>query len=206
MRGAALIVVAIVVVLVLSASETKAGRSACAAAGSRTLVSTAQARIYRDRDYRAVACSYREGRHVVLDTSFGRSFAPYAVNAHYVASLRRYYEGAATYFDLVEQSLGTGRERFEEQNGPSDDCGGEDDCGAASVGRIVMRRDGSVAWVACYSYAERCTSGPYAVLLRDRIGVRLLDRGAHIRPRSLTISGRRVSWQKRGLTRRATIR
>jgi hypothetical protein len=188
-----------------AAPGTRADRSACASARSKTLVSTSQARVYeRWSDGRAVACSYREGRHVVLDTSFGHSFAPYAVNAHYVAFLRRYYEGAATYYDMVEQSLSTGRQRFEVQNGPSPDCGGEDDCGATVVGRVLLKGDGSLAWVACYSSRRRC--GPYAVLSRDRRGPRLLDRGSRISVGSLRISGRRVTWRKGGVLRHARLR
>ena len=192
----------------LLAPRAAGGRGACAAAGSRTLVANSHARVYESASGYTYACSYHYGRHLRLDTSFGDSFGPYAVNRHYVAYLQRYYEGSATYYSVVEQSLSTGRERFADQNGPWGDCGGDDDCGGSSVARLLMKRNGSLAWIACDTHGTRCRRGPYAVLRHDRRGARLLDQGARIDPDSLRITrrGARVVWTKRGEPRHATLR
>jgi hypothetical protein len=191
------------------ASDSGAARADCFSAGARPLVTTDEARVYERSDGRTFACSYRHGRHVGLDGSFEQPLAPYAVNAHYVASLRRYCEGAACFHNVVEQSLITGRERFAVQNGGDPaNCGSDDDCGARTVGRLLMKRNGSIAWIGCFVSFDRCTHGPYVVMRRDRRGARVLDEGARIRVNSLRITraGRRIVWEKRGVERSATLR
>jgi hypothetical protein len=192
------------------ATPATAGSAACAAPRSAPIVTTSRARVYEASGGRVFACSYRYGRRVLIGPAPDviELFAPYAVNSRHVAFLQGYFEGTAAYYDVVEYDLKTGRLRFEEQNGPSDDCGGDDDCGASSVGRLLMKPNGSLAWVACYTNGHGCRHGPYAILRRDRRGPKLLDQGGRIEPRSLRLTrgGRRVVWRKRGELRHATLR
>jgi hypothetical protein len=201
-------VMAAALVLAASGTASEAARSTCWAAGAKSIVTTSQARVYERADGRRVACSYREGRHVVLDTLDDRSIAPYAVNHHYVASLVRYCVLGECAYWMAERSLSTGRARFHVQNRGSQDCDAGAACDAHAVGRVLMKRNGSLTWIACEGVEERCASGPYAVLRRDARDPRVLDRGPDIDVQSLRINrkGTRVLWSNGGEPRYASLR
>ena len=75
---------------------------------------------------------------------------------------------------------------------------------AISVATIVLRPNGSVAWIALNGSVVRTPDATYEVHRADPRPV-LLDSGKSIRPRSLRLRGATLSWQHGGATRTAGI-
>ena len=74
-----------------------------------------------------------------------------------------------------------------------------------SVGSLVLKSDGAVAWIGVGSSILR--RGSYAEVHRaDRRGQALLDSGAAIDPRSLKLNGSTLSWRHANLTRGSSLR
>jgi hypothetical protein len=74
-----------------------------------------------------------------------------------------------------------------------------------SVASLVVKSDGSVAWIG----AASSIGGPHRiveVLRHDRRGLRLLDSGAAVARKSLRLRHSTLRWKHGGGTRRATLR
>jgi hypothetical protein len=188
----------------------------CWPRGSRTLVENREARIYIRRGYDDLfghgwqACSFRYRRRVNLTVRDGEdpeARAPLVANRRWVVfGVVDCIGAAGCSYDLTERSLRSGRQRFDETNGGDETCpdgGLDENCGLDAAGRVLLRRDGSVAWIACWGDTEgatsECTEHPYYLLVRDHRGVRELDKG-RIRIRSLdfTHHKRRIAWRSHG--------
>jgi hypothetical protein len=199
---------------------TPAAADPCHPRGSRTLVENREARIYLARGGDPLgygdgvrACSFHYGRRVRLaspDTEQIR--APLVANRRWVVFSRSYIcDGSGCLWEVAERSLRTGRLRFDEINGGTETCDVGGDCGLYAVGKLLLRPDGVVAWIACDGDAEldysECIERPYYLLVRDHRGVRDLDKG-RIRVRSLhfTHHKRRIAWTNRGVRHSARLR
>lgn len=74
-----------------------------------------------------------------------------------------------------------------------------------SVASLVVRPDGGVAWIGTSS----SIGGPHhvvEVLRHDRRGLKLLDSGAAVAPKSLRLRSSTLRWRHGGVTRRASLR
>jgi hypothetical protein len=69
------------------------------------------------------------------------------------------------------------------------------------VRSLVLSNLGSVAWIVVRSYPGRRIE----VWALDSSGLRMLDSGRQIAPRSLRLNGSTLSWVKRGVVRSATL-
>jgi len=74
------------------------------------------------------------------------------------------------------------------------------------VVRVVVKRDGSVAWTAAVGSIISHTGRQRQVEKIDQTGRRLLDHGPSIRLSSLALSGSTLTWRDGGTSRSATLR
>ena len=78
----------------------------------------------------------------------------------------------------------------------------------AEVDSLVLKRDGAVAWIATNFLGEQCSNPPgpaIEVRVHDRRGLRVLDSGTGIAPRSLRLARSRLRWMHSGRTRTARL-
>jgi hypothetical protein len=202
------------IALAVLLTPAEARQSVCWPAGSSTLSATREARVYVTRRGDTVACSYRFHRRVKLDLPYSdESTAPYVVNRRYVLFGSNSCEGAAgCYYEVAERDLRTGRVRFDLVNGGvTSGCNPDNGCGVPVAIQVLLRRDGSAAWIACDGNIEEppaeseCNGGRY-VQIADGRGGRIADRGK-IPPHSLHFNKthRRVLWTNGGKRRSARI-
>lgn len=112
------------------------------------------------------------------------------------------YENETGSRGLDMLDLATGRVRFHRGlgGGKVSVPGEHSSTGSHAVGAIVVKRDGSVAWT------EQVSGNRYQVLEHET-RTTVLDRGGQVRPKSLTLTGSRLSWLERsGRKRTATLR
>jgi hypothetical protein len=162
--------------------------------------------IVRERGtQRVYGCLFKVDRRFRL-----ADFSPrYPLAGRYVA-YREVSEDsvAGTHYDVFVRNLRTGRASrvhpaFTDQT--------EDDGTINStITDIVLKRNGSVAWISCPTRdpnAEFCfRNGPFQVWRLDRRGAKKLDSSAKVRRDSLRREGSRISWRHGGATRHATLR
>lgn len=78
--------------------------------------------------------------------------------------------------------------------------------GTGPATAIVVKSDGSVAWIAEDNQEEEATGGHfYQVHELDGSGERLLDSGAGIAPESLALAGSTVYWTDDGKPESAVL-
>jgi hypothetical protein len=68
--------------------------------------------------------------------------------------------------------------------------------GVGPVGALVVKADGSVAWIAEVAGLSGRAPAEYEVHALDRSGSRLLASGTDIEPDSLTLKGSTLSWKQ----------
>jgi hypothetical protein len=76
----------------------------------------------------------------------------------------------------------------------------------SQVATLVLKPDGSVAWIGTGASIVGQHAGVTEVHEIGRGGSRLLDSGAAIDAQSLRLRGSRLSWRHGGRTRAATLR
>lgn len=77
--------------------------------------------------------------------------------------------------------------------------GTEGSTGIGSAEAIVVKSDGSVAWIATDSEEKAATHGPYyQVHAVDKAGSRVLAAGSMIEPHSLALAGNTIYWTEEG--------
>ena len=75
-----------------------------------------------------------------------------------------------------------------------------------SVGSLVLKRDGAVAWIGTGKSIIGAGTPKVEVYEADRRGpVRLLDSGVAVRPGSLTLHGSKLSWKHGTALRHAML-
>ena len=76
------------------------------------------------------------------------------------------------------------------------------------VESLAVKRDGAVAWIATNFLSSLCepmAGATIEVRAHDKLGLRVLDSGLAIKPKSLSLSGSTLRWVDGGATRTATL-
>lgn len=110
------------------------------------------------------------------------------------------YENETGSRGLDVVNLATGRVHFHRGlgGGKVKFVGEHSSVGAHSVGSIVVKADGSVAWT------EQTTGSHYDVLKHETRTV-VLDRGGQARPTSLTLAGKTLRWREQSGSQRTAM-
>lgn len=169
-------------------------------AGTTTIAASRKARLFSDeRTDNDYACLYSSGRARYLSPAEHFEYPSVRFAAPYIAFVQS--------TESVESSIGvmnlvTGRERTYELVAPTSLV-------CAEVGSLVLRSNGTAAWIATNGLAEEC--GPVAftasveVRLADRHGLRVLESATGIVPTSLRLSGSLLHWVNSGQARSTTL-
>lgn len=219
LAATALLLITIVAtsVAVAAARSSDETRRACRPHGSKTLVESRQARVYRDK-FRgaqfAFGCFYSEGREWDLDDPPGQTslFRPPAIAL--AGSLVGFGMTAAgdQYIDIVDLRHGggpPGKGRVPQLLSTN--------TRAVRVGSVALRPNGAIAWITCpsddngsWDQEPNCVRpGARNRVFRlnsNRTKLRLLDRGRGIDPSSLRRSGGKIRWTKRNRHKAALLR
>jgi hypothetical protein len=188
-----------------SRSTAAASPARCGPAGARTLAASAVARVYVQGGA-VYGCSDRTGRTTRLGQSrscIATSRAGPAAVAGELAGYGLQTCGVDTgTAEVVVRRLSDGAV-LRTQNATAGRRGPES---YQSVGAIVVKSDGAVAWVgsAASIISHRAQLEVLAGDARGR--TRVLDSGGAITPASLRLRGARLSWTDGGRTRSATLR
>jgi hypothetical protein len=190
----------------LATAVTSVGAgAACAPAGAHRLASSASAEVYSL--HRAVyGCSQATGRR----TKLGQTTS--CIMAGLIAPVR--VSGGLTAYGVERCGVDTGSasvvvlrladgERLKADAAITGPVGPESH---QSVDSLVLRRDGSIAWIAQSTSIMRQGQQQIEVHRDDRSERRVLDRGARIDPESLGLHGSRLTWKHGGATRSAQLR
>jgi hypothetical protein len=205
--------------LALSFSNLPAGAAKdhriCGPKRAETLAKSSRARIFRRRgspsdSYRrtTLGCLFsRRGDAIPLDEPANSNLAlpPFALKGRYVAYNNHITDDIPSSYAVVVMSLRSG--------GFKHITAALADHRAASATDLALKRDGSVAWIACPEGIPTQTCDPeqiaevgFQVWKNDRAGVRQLDRGMEIDPKSLRRRGSHISWLNGGVRRTAKLR
>jgi len=107
---------------------------------------------------------------------------------------------------VIVRDLRTGRVLRREPTGMPVNPGLEENFGVGPVRAIVLKSDGSVAWIADARGAEgRPSEGGYQVHASDASGGRLLATGEDIEPDSLALAGSTIYWTQAGRPSSASL-
>lgn len=185
----------------------------CAMKGSKTLAASEHARVYRtphdaDGDRDVVGCLYRTGRRRILGSG-GSEFNPIAAET-YVGRVRlagrfvafsdhitgRWGQG----FTIEVVDLRSGKRRTAWGIPPRRDSGQ-----SADVESIVLRKNGSAAWMYVFRASPEATLERFVAKL-DGDGQARLAEGADIEPGSLALANATVYWTQAGQPRSAPLR
>ncbi len=158
---------------------------------------------------RVYGCLPSRGRLVRLPGAAG----PYAAAGRYVAYEQSTSDPAGlTQRFLAVRSLINGRLRRGpaiyalDPNDPSD----SDYENAAQITDVTLKRNGSIAWISCLVFEQRCTPrdpmAPYQVWRADSGGTKLLESSDAVRLRSLHRDANSLNWRSGERLRRATLR
>ncbi|MDX6670144.1 MAG: hypothetical protein QOI91_507 [Solirubrobacteraceae bacterium] len=187
--------------LAAGAPAAGAARPSCEVPGSRTVLSTATARVYYTAAGQPWACHRPTGRRTALDTAVDRFYAPGDAT---LGLLRP--AGATFAFTWVDpgipavwvqsMDLRTGRFLHRLRIRPALSAEPAD----VRVAALVTRPGGAVAWT-------QVLEGERSVWRLDARGLRRLDAGPGIEPFSLRLSrAGRLTWRRDGAPRDATLR
>jgi hypothetical protein len=188
----------------LAAGSADARGRACAAAASRTIVASRDARAYRLRG-RTFACRYRTNRRFWLqdepaDPDYFRAESIRLAGPYVGYELA--FIGRSSFFRVQVRDLRNGRwlRRLPAMTPGSD----QNHSGVKpGVSDLELARNGAVAWIARNPYVDPPT---VEVHKADADGHAQLDAGAGIDPGSLALSGKRIYWLKDGQPITATLR
>jgi hypothetical protein len=207
-RGRATPFIAIVSLLAWGVGPGGAGAArsstVCGPATAHTLAADALARVY-SRGEKVYGCS--KGSRTVYtlgstSNSMGeRRVGPIALAGVDVAYGRTSYGVDVISAEVVVENLTDGRVLRDEAATRSN-AGPEY---AQQVDSVVVKRDGSVAWIASVS---SITSPTTAIEVRksDQTSRTSLDHGPKIKPDSLRRDGSRLSWRNGSTRKSATLR
>jgi hypothetical protein len=213
LRSAAAITAAIVV---LAVADPSAASGACG--GGKTVDSNAYGRVWMTRLHRINhfhACLWRVGLRVSLDAAIpkdlqfldersltvtiGRRYVGYAISL--ASSDSGVEESDAV---VAATSLRTGRNKHRVVIG-----GGRGNQNYDSVSELVMRDNGSLAWITDYSYFDSLdgAEGSYEILRRiDHRGYATLDSSRGLANLLLLeLNGSRLTWDHGKALRRSTL-
>jgi hypothetical protein len=199
----------VVISLAPLASVEARGLSRCASAGSKTIVASEAARVYR-KGTTVYGCLYSVGRKFRLGTAEDlltdvAYVSPIRLAGRFVAYSQGQSGRDGYSADLSVRDLRTGRiVRDWQGGGPGGRFGTEESYGVSDV---VLKRNGSVAWLNDRSrLGDR--SHMFYLYKSDADGdLVLLDSGPGIEPGSLALSsGSRVYWTHNGVPHSATLR
>lgn len=182
----------------------------CSSSGAKLRQRTVEARVFTKGAFREErvplywACAEAKGSIYRLNPrgEFGPTeIFRTALSGHFVAFARDDRCGACSGFftHVIVKSLFSGRDLYREA-APADQEEGD-----GGVTALVVKRNGSVAWLARdFTGGDEETQ----VVARDGDGRRLLDRGPGIAPGSLALSENRATiyWLHDGAPRSATLR
>ena len=195
-------------VLLAMPSGASAARSDCFPRGTVTFAHSDSGRVYSGGDPEsAVACLYRSGikRDLTTDDFSRESLGPWAIAGRFVSFFGRSgTDIGGSYHDIYVMDVKTG-EIVREVSSTGETCeysnvsaGGN--CGSMDVRGIVVKRNGSTAWLTAH--------GPRAVWRLDARGFRRLDRASAIDVRSLRMNAERtrITWNNGGKRKSALLR
>jgi hypothetical protein len=169
--------------------------------GTTTIAHSAKARIFADdRNGNDYACLYRNGHARYLSST-----------EHYEYPLVRFAGAYVAYVPTVEavpenvwvMNMAVGHAHSYQAAKPIENgiC--------SEVDSLVLKPDGAVAWIATNFLAANCPHPPgpaIEVRAHDHRGLRVLDSGNGIAPRSLRLSHSRIRWVHSGSTHSAALR
>ncbi len=189
-------------------SSASAARSDCFPRGASTVAHSDSGRVYMYGDEAgAVACLYRSGikRELTTDDFSRESLGPWAIAGRFVAySGRAGTDNGGAYHNIYAVDIKTG-EVVHEVSNTGETCeysrvAAGSNCGSMDVRAIVVKRNGSTAWLTAHS--------PRAVWRLDGRGFRRLDRATGIDVRSLRLNAERtrISWVNNQRRRSAILR
>ncbi len=189
------------VLLALPAPPAAAQSGSCAQAGSRTVLSTATARVYYTRAGRPYSCYRITGRRVPLDVSVDRFYAPGDARLGKLRTTGRVLAYTwidpgipAVYVHSLDMRVARFHRRVKVQPYTTADPS------AVRVSDLVARRSGSIAWI-------QRVEGETSVWRFDARGRRRLDRHPRVGPFSLRLAaGGRLTWTRGALRRFASLR
>jgi hypothetical protein len=217
-------VLMLVLALLGAAPASTAAAPRCAPGDAKMEMETAEVQVYRDpgEDDSLLACSIKSGKTHLIDDPTGdiHAFPSVVVRGRFVA----WAINVPSDTDISTLVQVADAEKF----------GGSDPSGAlihnsygnyasselsSKVGRIVLGREGDVAWTSCPSTD---TSSPVATPKPNCVRAGALDRvwkltgarrrpqslarGRQLDPRSLRLSGNTLAWTNRGRRQRASLR
>jgi hypothetical protein len=107
-------------------------------------------------------------------------------------------EGCCQRWVVVVRDLRTGRPLRKVPTGTAPRA--EEDFGIGPTTMIVVKSDGSVAWIV-----RPVAEGAYQVHAADNTGSKLLASGQDIDPLSLVLTGNTLTWKQGGTTYSATL-
>lgn len=158
-----------------------------------------------DVTYQLWGCAYGRHRTHLLQSLGAGDFTGYgavAMAGHYVAvesygvSSTGYAEDEICVFDVLD-----GR-----QSACLGDASGAHGPGGGLVGSMVVKRDGSIAWIATAPGGTNQPSyGGSEVYAYDAHGYRLVASGTDIAPGSLALAGNRIYWMQGGVARSSRL-
>jgi hypothetical protein len=189
--------------------------SASRAPGTKVVVASRAAVVYKRRETEPggekqwihYGCLYARDREWPLRgfAEFGQDFGPWALAGRYVAYGYEYEEAAPdlAYEQIHVLDLRSGKEKSG-VGGPTDSPNGE-----SYVHAIVLKRNGSIAWISSYHDDYPHVLFQVWALERGRGGKkRKLDEGDSIRPHSLALSdnSKMLYWRAGSEIRSAKLR
>jgi hypothetical protein len=176
-----------------AAARRDSRTSACKAAGSRTLVASAQLRVYRvgSDDRRVYACRYRTGRRRLIATYFS---CDCSVADEFVQAWLSGRFVAYNTYSCPPPGLGGG---CDGSVGSVDSASGREKYGEATgyVSDLELKRNGAFGYIA---------GGQVRKI--DAEGSAVLDPGPGVDPRSLARAESTLYWMRDGEPRAALLR
>jgi hypothetical protein len=221
-----------------AAGVRQSAATRCAPSSSRVLLSDPQAEVYaaqngevlniracangRRQSFFIAGCNRREGAAACAEVPVVTLTGSVVAYEEFLTTANRYTrEGAAvkTSLRVIVRDLRTGRVLHDVPTGapPTPEPGS---VGVGKVVALVLKSDGSVAWIAEDSERSAASKAPYFdVYAADRSGTRLLASGTDIDPSSLalsvdathlgdyphTIAGSTLYWTERGQSFSTTL-
>lgn len=183
---------------------TVGGGGTCGPVKATTLASSAQARVY-SLNQTVFGCSVAQGRsfrlgHATRSIRESR-VGPVAVAGDLAAYAVTRFGVDTVMADVVVRRLTDGallRDRSATSRvGPES---------FQSVGSVVLKADGAVAWIGSQTSIIGRGRGIIQVHAASGSSDAVLDSGAGIDPSSLRVNGSTLTWRHGGLTRHATLR
>jgi hypothetical protein len=107
-------------------------------------------------------------------------------------------EGGSARFLIIVRNLRTSKVLYKVPTGPSNKTEPNPDTGSGSARAIVVKSNGSVAWIA-ENYEKSSPSVNYYELhIIDRSGSQTIATGTEINPTSLALTGNTLYWTQSG--------